>query len=190
MKFYRRVTDIVHTKISCGDSNADLWIQEQRNRKRDGHVRLPAMQGTACVQTQTSCTVFHSFFIPLFPLGKVGEYLECQTCKKTFSPDWFHTGALLNETASHSQSTTPLSSAQKGSCLTWSLLLAGGGAFLFAGVFTLLLTLAQIDKPTNWEGFWGLLILCPAPFSLLGIILFGLGIRNRSKVEKDSQGEI
>lgn len=133
---------------------------------------------------------FTLFFIPLFPLGKVGEYLECQTCNITFSPDWFYSGALLNEAESHSQSTSPLSPAQKGSCLTWSLLLAGGGACLFAGVFTFLLTLAQIDNPTNWEGFWGLLALCPAPLSLLGIVSLSLGIRNRSKFENDTQGEI
>ncbi|MBL7943449.1 MAG: hypothetical protein JNM00_11810 [Flavobacteriales bacterium] len=50
--------------------------------------------------------------------------------------------------------------------------------------------MAQIDNPTNWEGFWGLLAICPAPLSLLGIVLFGLGIRSRSKLENDTQGEI
>lgn len=166
-----------------------MLIYGYRNKeieKGTGMFECPQCREQRVYKRKHLVRYFTLFFIPLFPLGKVAEYLECQTCKKTFSPDWFYSGALLNETESHSQSTSPLSPAQKGSCLTWSLLLAGGGACLFAGVFTLLLTLSQIDNPTNWEGFWGLLAICPAPLSAVGLIVILSGLKILSKKEENS----
>ena len=29
---------------------------------------------------------FHLYFIPLIPLNKLGEYVECRTCKSTYAP--------------------------------------------------------------------------------------------------------
>ncbi len=34
--------------------------------------------------------VFTLYFIPLFPMGTLGEFVECQTCHTTFKPEVIH----------------------------------------------------------------------------------------------------
>ena len=45
------------------------------------------MRGQSKYSHQRADRFFTLFFIPLIPLGKLGEYVECESCKGTFKPE-------------------------------------------------------------------------------------------------------
>lgn len=126
---------------------------------------------------------FTLFFIKLFPLGTVNEFIECQVCKNYYPPS-----VLTNQLAENSDkavNTTYQASLQEKSGLRfyWFLIALGTIAFLLGCATSLLLILFQIDNPNNWEGFLGLMVLCPIPATLIGVVILTIGLRMKIKEE-------
>jgi zinc ribbon protein len=160
-----------------------------------------------CPQCQTQRTFKHKrvdryftlFFIPLFPIGRLGEYVECQTCLRTYRTD------VLNEPAAravtpvsiksieaqpaHLRPATPNSAGRAG-----LLAVVGAAMFLCAVVSGLLMTAAQLTDVSgpshNLRGFIGVLVVCPLPLAMLGMALlaggFFLAWKSRAKARADA----
>lgn len=129
---------------------------------------------------------FTLFFVRLFPLGTVNEFLECQTCLATHSPNILSAGANVEPgrpvDAKSLVTPKPDADKQSDSCLPMALL-SGGAISLFAGCgISILMVLVQIDSPDNWQGFFGFMVLCPIPLTAAGLIMFlsGLGMRRNT----------
>lgn len=138
---------------------------------------------------------FTLFFIPLFRLGRLGEYVECQTCFTTYKPDVLNVSVVdvsVGESTGQMEVQPALIHPILPNYRRRGLLLAlaGGGTFLCGGLLGLLITVAQFTDAdglnNNFEGFIGVLILCPAPLIILGIILLAVGfftvLKNRQKI--------
>jgi tellurite resistance protein len=52
-----------------------------------GNFNCPQCETTRAYKKKKVTRFFTLYFIPLIPLGKVGEYVECQHCKGTFIPN-------------------------------------------------------------------------------------------------------
>lgn len=52
-----------------------------------GHFDCPQCEQEEEYKLKKSTRFFTLYFIPLIPLGKLGEYVECQYCKGTFIPN-------------------------------------------------------------------------------------------------------
>ena len=155
-----------------------------------------------CPRCQTQCTFkqkrvdryFTLFFIPLFRLGHLGDYVECQTCLTTYKTDVLNlpaAGAAGRESTgqveaqpAHIRPITPNYTGRG-----WLLAVMGGGTFLCGGILGSLMAVGQLTDaagPThNLEGFIGALILCPTPLVVLGILVLAGGVfivwKNRQK---------
>lgn len=116
---------------------------------------------------------FTLFFIPLFKTKTLGEYVECQVCRRAFKPE-------ILGLASSVGSETDTQAEGKRSPWGCILTLAGGLSFVIGAALFLLFTAAQLSGdagPTNnLGGFIGVLVICPLPLLLLGLALIGGGI--------------
>ena len=133
---------------------------------------------------------FTLFFIPLFPLGTLSEYVECQVCRRTYQPgipalhgqsgtEAAGQAAYYSETSNRpADSGAP---TQRNSCLPLALLF-GGGLVVILGLGSLLLMMiAQIDEPIRWQSFVATIAICPAPLTVAGLLLFLFGLKLRQK---------
>lgn len=129
---------------------------------------------------------FTLFFIPLFPLGTISEYVECQVCGRTYSSDILSasstTSAPISETDRYHGGPQNIESSQKtgkkNSCLPWLLALGGvlsilGG--LLMGV-ALIATQADPELNQNMASFILAVLCCPTPLVILGLLAIGAGI--------------
>ena len=52
-----------------------------------GQFQCPTCHEKRAYEKRRVRRFFTLYFLPVIPLDKVGEYIECQTCKNTFKPD-------------------------------------------------------------------------------------------------------
>jgi hypothetical protein len=133
---------------------------------------------------------FTLFFIPLFPLGTLSEYVECQVCGRTYTADILSAASTTSMPISETEqyiSSSPggpqnagnlQQTGKKNSCLPWSLALGGilsilGG--LAMGV-ALIATQADPELNQNMASFILAVLCCPAPMVVLGLLAIGAGI--------------
>ena len=131
---------------------------------------------------------FTLFFIPLFPLGKLSEYVECQVCRRTYQyqPEFLSPnstdGALPASEVISNVGSRPVSAitekvpGNSRSWLTPFLLIGGGLGFLLGCVVAVGAILVQYGSPENMEGFIAFMVLCPAPAIVVGIIMLIIGL--------------
>jgi hypothetical protein len=129
---------------------------------------------------------FTLFFIPLFPLGTMSEYVECQVCGRTYAPGILSeattTSMPISETDRYGGSPQSIESSQKtdkkNSCLPW--VLAGGGVLsilggLLMGV-ALIATQANPELNQSMASFILAVLCCPTPLVIFGLLAIGAGI--------------
>jgi hypothetical protein len=131
---------------------------------------------------------FTLFFIPLFKIKTLGEYVECQTCHRTFKPE-----SLGLMPSAGSKTRAEMGTQAKEGRSPWGCILTVvGGLSLVAGAILFLLIIASLlsgdaDIKDNLEGFIGLLIICPFPLLILGLALGGGGIFILRSGKKDEE---
>jgi hypothetical protein len=123
---------------------------------------------------------FTLFFIPLFKIRTLSEYVECQVCQRAFKPIVLTDAASPAQLDALSDESQPKARDEHRS--TWGSILigAGGLTFLLGGGILLLFSMAQLfgeAGPTNnLMGFITTLVCCPLPIMLLGVTVAGAGI--------------
>jgi hypothetical protein len=136
------------------------------------------------------------FFIPLFPLGTLSEYIECQLCRHSYQPGVLAPGGNLQTDANSPAVQYPGQSnalpnseipVKSSSGLPTGLTLGGVLALIFGFGITVLTILTQMDHPDNWAGFFGLLVLCPLPLTVAGLGMLFFGIRMRRQTNATEQ---
>jgi hypothetical protein len=162
-----------------------------------GEFYCPRCQARRAFKHKRMLRYFTLFFIPLFPLGRLGEYVECQTCFTT------HNTSVLDSSAAEQavRAGAALDLLEPASIRPvlpdytrrgWTLALLGAGIFLCAGVFGLLMIIGQFASEAgpgdNLQGFIGLFLLCPTPIMALGIagLLGGFYILGKNKQKTDA----
>jgi zinc-ribbon family len=135
---------------------------------------------------------FTLFFLPLFPLGTLSEYVECGVCGRTYKPEILTIPATLGSTSvsgsmsisaspglvQTSEPAPPSSESKRNSCLPWGLIVAGLIS-LFAGCLMgigLIGTQVEGTVPADAASFFLALFLCTGPLALLGATALGGGI--------------
>ena len=144
---------------------------------------------------------FTLFFIPLFPLGKLSEYVECQVCRRTYQyqPEFLSAnstdgivdglGNALNVEPNRASpimapatpTAAPVSSPTTKSCLIPGLIIGGGLGFLLGCIVAIGAGLVQYSSPDNMEGFIAFMVICPAPAIVVGIIMLTIGLLQARK---------
>lgn len=127
---------------------------------------------------------FTLFSIPLFKIATLGEYVECQICRRAFKPESL--GLVSTSSVQAKEQRSPW-----GCVLT----LVGGLPFAAGAILFLLFTTAQLsgdaDPTDNLGGFVGVLVICPLPLLLLGLVLGGGGVfilrGRKAKDEQDAE---
>lgn len=119
---------------------------------------------------------FTLFFIQLFPLGKVSEYIQCQICRKNY-PTTVVSAEIIKSLTANEQK-------KPSGAFSKVLIFFGTLGLLLGCIATFVLVAFQIDNPDNWAGFWGLVALCPAPLIGGGLISLVIGWNIRRKKEE------
>ena len=118
---------------------------------------------------------FTLFFIPLFKIKTLGEYVECQVCRRAFKAESLGL-------APSAGSATEIGAQAKGGRSPWGCILtvAGGLSLVVGALLFLLIIASQLSSDdgltNNLEGFIGLLVICPVPLLILGVLLGGGGV--------------
>lgn len=133
------------------------------------------------------------FFISTIRLGRLNEYVECQTCLSTFDIDVLKlpldgsAPASTGQVSAQAARVTPIPpNYTRHGC---ALAVLGALAFVVGaiiGLFTIFVQLTdEAGVGNNVEGFIGVLVICPAPLVCLGLTAFVGGLviygRNRGK---------
>lgn len=129
---------------------------------------------------------FTLFFIPLFPLGNISEYVECQVCGRTYATGILSaattTSMPISEIERYRGGPQNIESSQKtdkkNSCLPWVLIM-GGGLSILGGLLmgvALIATQADPELNQNFASFILAVLCCPAPMVVLGLLAIGAGI--------------
>ena len=141
---------------------------------------------------------FTLFFIPLFPLGKLSEYVECQVCRRTYQyqPELLSPNstdgllqaseAVLNVEPGPVSAITEQARPTSRSWLMPFLIIGGGVGFLLGCVVAIGAILVQYSSPDNMEGFIAFMVICPAPAIVVGIIMLTIGLfqARRGQIEE------
>jgi hypothetical protein len=165
-----------------------MIIYGHRAREIDvatGEFDCPRCQARRGFKHKRVVRYFTLFFIPLFPLGRLGEYVECQTCFTTHKTEALNLPSadasapqLAGQVSSIPATVRPIKPNYTGR--GWVLAVVGAIAFLCAGLFGILMTIGQLageaGPANNLEGFIGALILCPTPVAVLGMLLLVGGL--------------
>lgn len=134
---------------------------------------------------------FTFFFIPLFRLGTLSEYVECQVCRRTYQPGVLalsgQSGTGAASQAAHYPEATNLpvdlgAPAKRNSCLHQSLLLGGALIFILGFGIMFLMIIAQIDQPVHWQDFFATIAICPVPLAMAELVMFLIGLNLRRKL--------
>ncbi len=135
---------------------------------------------------------FTLFFVPLFPLGTLSEYVECSVCGRTYKPEILSIPSTIGSTPvlQSLESPTspgslqgpgfnqPVTGSKENSCLPWILIL-GGMLPLLAGFLmgiALIATQADGSAASGLASFILAVIICPLPLAVLGFIIVGAGV--------------
>ncbi len=130
---------------------------------------------------------FTLFFIPLFPLGTTGEFVECQVCRRKYQPDILSAAGSFPGTPAGQPHYFPSiegeTALRKNSCLGTGLLAVGILAMFLACNLALLFIIAQASNPGDRQGFFGVMVLCPVPLVAAGLVmsLVGFGLRRKAE---------
>lgn len=62
-------------------------IKSRKKTIEQGRFHCPNEGGTRPFRHQQARRWFSLFFIPLIPLGKQGEWVQCLSCGATYGPD-------------------------------------------------------------------------------------------------------
>ncbi len=76
----------------------------------EGQFYCPKCQQTRPYAHKQASRYFALYFVPLVPMGSLGEYVECQTCHTTFKPDVLQQGSMLRAAAAASKVRASLAS--------------------------------------------------------------------------------
>jgi hypothetical protein len=131
---------------------------------------------------------FTLFFIPLFPLGTISEYVECQVCGRSYNTGILSaastTSAPISETnryistqGSRQNVEGAQQTGQKNSCLP--LLIAAGGIMSVLGGLAMGVGLiATQTEPANQNiaSFILAVLCCPTPLVIFGLLAIGASV--------------
>jgi len=126
---------------------------------------------------------FTLFFVPLFPLGTVSSYIECQTCMTTYKPEEIaalpDNQQLAADMAARKEAANRKQKATGGR----NLAVIGLVMSLISTCMLAILTLFQLTSGSNplddLMGTFLLAAVCPLPLLLAGAasLIWGLRIR-------------
>ena len=177
-----------------------MIIYGHRQREVDvatGEFYCPRCQARRTFKQKRIERYFTLFFIPLFRIARLGEYVECQTCFTTFKTDVLDSSAAEQAVREGGAALDQLQPASIRPILPnytrrgWLFALLGAAIFLCGGIFGLLMIVGQLTGEAgpndNLEGFIGAFILCPTPIMALGIAGLAGGFfilwKNRQKID-------
>jgi len=159
--------------------------KHRENQLGTGHFHCFSCQVQRPYRHKKVVRYFTLFFIPLFPLGTLSEYVECQVCGRTYAPEILSaattTSMPISETDRYigrPQHIEAQKAGTKNSCLPWVLAL-GGGVSVFGGLLmgvALIATQADPELSQNMASFILAVLCCPAPMVILGLLAIGGGI--------------
>jgi hypothetical protein len=180
-----------------------MIVYGHRNREiqvASGQFHCPKCDAQRPYVHKRIARYFTLFFIPLFRLRTLGEYVECQVCRRAFKPIVLGATSLTGADAPTVEQTEKVQGwvegtqvkGQSATSMGWISIVVGGLFLLVGGALLLLFTAAQLfgdAGPTdNPVGFVGVLVLCPLPLLLVGAVSVGAGIlilRRAKKTEKE-----
>lgn len=126
---------------------------------------------------------FTLFFIPLFPLGTLSEYVECQVCGRAYTTEVLRAASTTSTPIAETdrylspQTNAPKSAGQRNSCLPWTIAGAGVLSILGGLAMGVALIATQMEPANqNMASFILAVLCCPAPMVLLGLLAVGAGI--------------
>jgi hypothetical protein len=65
-----------------------IWGSKARMKTiGKGQFHCPTCRQQRAYEQKIAKRYFTLYFIPLFPIGDLGEFVECQTCRVTFKPE-------------------------------------------------------------------------------------------------------
>ena len=172
-----------------------MIVYGYRNREIQqgtGNFYCPKCEAQRQYKHKKTVRYFTLFFVPLFPLGTLSEYVECGVCGRTYKPEILSIPSTIGNTPvlqSLESSTTPSSlqgpgfnppdsGSKENSCLPWILIL-GGVLPLLAGFLmgiALIATQADGSAASGLASFILAVIICPLPLAAVGLITIGAGI--------------
>jgi len=155
------------------------------NERYSGQFHCPKCDAQRAYKYMTVDRYLTLFFIPVLRLARMSEYVECQTCLRTYTLDDL-AGIPANSGMVTEFKAQSLASMQQKNAGMGCAMAVIGGILLAVGMLILLglvvFQLTDENGPTyNLVGFFGLLVLCPLPMVLVGLILTGAGIIARRK---------
>ncbi|HET7142757.1 MAG TPA: zinc ribbon domain-containing protein, partial [Anaerolineales bacterium] len=172
-----------------------MIIYGYRNRvieQGTGNFYCPNCQVQRQYKRKKIVRYFTLFFIPIFPLGTLSEYIECGVCGRTYKPEILSVPApagVLSGSPPISDSMgqsflqsvagdQPAPEPKGNSCLPWVLILAGLLPLLGGFLMGIALIATQTDGSgdSDMASFIAAVILCPLPLVLLGVIAIGAGV--------------
>jgi hypothetical protein len=172
-----------------------MIVYGYRNREIEqgtGDFYCPKCEAQRQYKHKKIVRYFTLFFIPLFPLGKLSEYVECGVCGRTYKPEILSIPSTIgrspvlqtmespeSQSFLQSQNSSQVSSApKKNSCLPWALIL--GGVILLSGAclmtVSLFATRTDSSAAIDIASFLVALAFCPGVLALLGTVATGGGI--------------
>jgi rubredoxin len=175
-----------------------MIIYGYRNREFEmgtGNFYCPKCETQRPYKFKKVTRYFTLFFIPLFPLGTVSQYVECSVCGRTYKPEVL---SLLHSTAGEPavdstfqnlpQPALPAQGSAKARsnlCLPWALILLGVIFLLAGGIMAIGILGAQYEGNVNSSiaSLIVALIICPGGLALAGALGIGAGfvlLRNKS----------
>jgi len=118
-----------------------MIIYGHRNKEIEqttGMFQCPSCREQRAFKRVKVVRYFTLFFISLFPLGTMGEFIECQVCRRKYQTDILSVGGSISGMPS--------------------------------------------NQPYDWQCFFGVIVLCPVPLIVAGLVmsLVGFGMRRKA----------
>jgi hypothetical protein len=178
-----------------------MIIYGYRNREIEmgtGNFYCPKCETQRPYKFKKIVRYFTLFFIPLFPLGTISQYIECGLCGRTYKPEAISavnpmsgpaTGSVSQDISQSTFPSQPVQKSSSNSCLPWFLILFGVVFLIAGGIMGIGIIGAQYDGNSNSSVASLILaiIICPGGLGMVGIIGIGAGfVLLRNKSEADS----
>jgi rubredoxin len=175
-----------------------MLIYGYRNRESEigtGNFYCPKCETQRLYKFKKITRYFTLFFIPLFPLGTVSQYIECSVCGRTYKPEVL---SLINSTAGEPATDSTFQNlpqpvlpaqgspkARSNSCLPWALISLGILFLVAGGIMGIGILGAQSEGnvSSSLASLILALVVCPGGLALVGALGIGAGfvlLRNKS----------